>query len=80
MVAADVVPMVDMSLKEADAARVLKIAAVTSGFFYGVITSSVVFMQSSLSPPPPPHLSASETCWYRQTFACPSRGLPPTRC
>ena len=35
MVAADVVPIVDMSLPEAEAARVLKVAAVTSGFFYG---------------------------------------------
>ncbi len=39
MVAADVVPIVDMSLPEAEAARVLKVAAVTSGFFYGELSS-----------------------------------------
>jgi len=58
MVAADVVPavpMVDMSLPEADAARVLKKAAVTSGFFYGAIR---LF---SIAPTPFPCRSGSET-------------------
>ena len=49
MVAADIVPVVDMSLDEAEAARVLKVAAVTSGFFYGVIRVLVV-LQSQQAP------------------------------
>ncbi len=54
MVAADVVPMVDMSLPEADAAKVLKKAAVMSGFFYGEIWS---FSSTQPRPPPPSLLS-----------------------